>query len=203
MCVLEIPAPFPKTLSCHHLRHCHCNQCHIPDNKMAEEEEEEKLLLRNLTTTKPNTSKWGFLQSYQLSLKWITPTWGSSCMTGWGHFFKCHKLGHISCVALLFHPITPPKQLSVRPTRPEMTICPDLVLLDFSAAVELSDHCSLEDFSSFGFTDITLQVFLSALCRSSSLSLNSSFLSAWPLNVEVTQYLIPKGHLPSQPIFLP
>lgn len=41
MCVLEIPAPFPKPLFCCHLRHCHPNQCHIPDNKMTEGEKEK------------------------------------------------------------------------------------------------------------------------------------------------------------------
>ena len=43
VCVLEIPAPFPKTLTCRHLRHRHCNQCRAPDNKTAEEEEEDEI----------------------------------------------------------------------------------------------------------------------------------------------------------------
>ena len=81
VCVLEIPAPFPKTLSCRHLRHCHCNQCHAPDNKTAEEEE-EKLLLRNLTTTNPNTSELGFLQSYPDPSGVNHSNFGLICMPG-------------------------------------------------------------------------------------------------------------------------
>lgn len=201
MCVLETPAPFPKTPSCRHLRHCHSNQCHIPDNKMAEKEKEKKnLLLRNLTTAKLNTSKLGFLQSYHLPLSWTTtPTWSSSYMAGWGHFQMSHHRTHQ--LPAFFHllltsqliPIystlnTPPKQLLLGPPRPEMLMCPDLVLLDFSAAVDPDDHSSLKALSSFNCTDVTPLVFLPALCCFSSLSFHSSFLSDWPLHVGVIQW---------------
>lgn len=115
--------------------------------------------------------------------------------------FKCHIIRHINCVhffishSLLnpFHSslITAPKQLLRKPPRPEMTMCPNLILHISQQQLTLWPLLP-RTLSSFGFTDIPLLVFLPALHCFSSLSLNNSFLSAWPLNVQVTQNLVLK-----------
>lgn len=97
----------------------------------------------------------------------------------------------------------PPKQLLLRLPIPEMTINPDLILLDFSAAVDSGDWPLFPSKLSlpFGFIDICVLVFLTALCCFSALLLNSSFLYAWPSNVEAIQNLVLKAHFSSHSIF--
>lgn len=159
--------------------------------KWQRKRKKKNLLLRNLTTTKPNTFKLGLLQSYHLPLSWITPTLGSFCIAGWRHFQMSHHKTYISVVYILLTShsllnsfqsglVTLPKQLLLRPPRPEMTINPDLILLDFSAAIDSGDWLLFPRSPLFPLVSLTSVSWHSSLLSAASLHFYLIILSSLP-----------------------